>query len=103
MSNRRVVLRESVSVPTAGIGQIGGAYLRERRISKLDILLYYSSLVLFVSVTRIPSSIRKCNVLPQAKKDSKYDVDVIIVGWTLRMGLMVFSLSSSSTWSFSAA
>jgi len=55
MSNRRVVLRESVSVPTAGIGQIGGAYLRERRISKLDILLYYSSLVLFVSVTRIPS------------------------------------------------
>jgi len=32
-SNRRVVLRERVSVPTAGIGQIGGAYLRERRIS----------------------------------------------------------------------
>lgn len=41
--------------------------------------------------------------VPQAKKDSKYDVDVIIVEWTLRMGLMVFSLRSSSTWSFSAA
>jgi hypothetical protein len=39
---------------------------------------------------RLPSSIRKCNVLPQAKKDSKYDVDVIIVGWTLRMGLMLW-------------
>uniref|UniRef100_A0A0D9YA45 Uncharacterized protein n=1 Tax=Oryza glumipatula TaxID=40148 RepID=A0A0D9YA45_9ORYZ len=26
--------------------------------------------------------------VPQAKKDSKYDVDVIIVEWTLRMGLM---------------
>ena len=36
MSNRRVVLRESVSVPTAGIGQIGGAYLRERKISKVS-------------------------------------------------------------------
>lgn len=36
MKKRRVVLRESVSVPTAGIGQIGGAYLRERSLSKLD-------------------------------------------------------------------
>lgn len=44
MSNRRVVLRESVSVPTAGIGQIG-AYLRERRISKLDMILLLSCLI----------------------------------------------------------
>lgn len=44
MSNRRVVLRESVSVLTAGIGKIG-AYLRERRISKLDIKLLLSCLI----------------------------------------------------------
>ena len=44
-SNRRVVLRESVSVPTAGIGQIGGAYLGERKISKLDIILLLSCLI----------------------------------------------------------
>lgn len=45
MSNRRAVLRESVSVPTAGIGQIGGAYLGERKISKLDIILLLSCLI----------------------------------------------------------